>query len=63
MNMDQLDFEKARNIYIEKLKKENKPFCVLCLDKNERILKLIDNNWICEDCIYTRNLLYEIKKI
>lgn len=61
--MEELDFEKARNIYIEKLKQEDKPFCILCLDKNERILKLINNNWICEDCLYMRNLLNEIKKI
>lgn len=61
--MDKLDFEQARNICVEKLRQEEKPFCILCLDKNERILKSIENNWICEDCIYMRNLLSEIKKI
>lgn len=61
--MDNTDFEQARDIYIEKLKQENKPFCILCLDKNKNILKIIDNNWLCEDCIYMRKLLSEIKKI
>jgi len=61
--MDKMDFEQAREIYIEKLKQENKPFCILCLDKNTNILKRIENNLYCEDCLYMRNLLNQIKKI
>lgn len=61
--MYKLDFEQARNICVEKIIQEKKPFCILCLDKNEMILKSIENNWICEDCIYMKNLLSEIKKI
>lgn len=58
-----MDFEEARNIYIEKMKEEKKPFCILCFDKNEKILESIGNSWYCSDCLYMRKLLSEIKKI
>jgi late competence protein required for DNA uptake (superfamily II DNA/RNA helicase) len=58
-----MDLEQAINKYIEKMKESNKPFCLLCFDQNKNILKLIEGNWYCDDCLYMRKKLSEVKKV
>ena len=54
-------FKEAADLYFKKLKESGKPFCIECFD--DRNVKKIKGIWYCDDCLYMKRLLNEIKKI
>lgn len=59
--MSEVDFKSFHENYYNQLKKQNpeKKICIMCFD--DRNMK--EDSVLCDDCIYIKKMLEEIKKV